>query len=135
MYVLIVSARIKPEQRGRFLEAIEENAVSSVRDEPGCLRFDVVRDRDDPDHYLFYEVYRDEEAFAAHRASDRFARWREAADEVLSDPLEATHTAMVVTRTTARRTERAVSRPRCWRWWPPWSRRPGPGRRWGGRPR
>ena len=44
MYVLIVSARVKPEQRGRFLEAIEENAVSSVRDEGGCLRFDVVRD-------------------------------------------------------------------------------------------
>ena len=51
MYVLIVSARVKPEQRGRFLEAIEENAVTSVRDEPGCLRFDVVRDNDDPDHY------------------------------------------------------------------------------------
>jgi (4S)-4-hydroxy-5-phosphonooxypentane-2,3-dione isomerase len=98
MYVLIVSARVKPEQRGRFLEAIEGNAVTSVRDEPGCLRFDVVRDNDDPDHYLFYEVYRDSEAFAAHRASDHFARWREAADEVLSDPLEATHTAMVVTR-------------------------------------
>ena len=30
MYVLIVSARVKPEQRGRFLEAIEENAVTSV---------------------------------------------------------------------------------------------------------
>ncbi len=99
MYVLIVSARVKPEQRGRFLEAIEANAVASVRDEPGCLRFDVVRDNDDPDHYLFYEVYRDAEAFAAHRASDHFVRWREAADEVLSDALEATHAATVVTRT------------------------------------
>ena len=99
MHVVIVSANVKPEQRGRFLEAIEDNAVSAVRDEPGCLRFDVVCDREDPDHYLFYEVYRDEEAFAAHRASDHFARWREAADEVLSDPLEATHAAMVVTRT------------------------------------
>jgi autoinducer 2-degrading protein len=98
MYVLIVSARIKPEQRGRFLEAIEENAVASVRDEPGCLRFDVARDNDDPHHYLFYELYRDEEAFAAHRASDHFARWREAADVCLSEPLEATHAAMVVTR-------------------------------------
>jgi len=98
MYVLIVSARIKPEQRGRFLEAIEANAVASVRDEPGCLRFDVVRDNDDPDHYLFYEVYRDEEAFQAHRGTDHFARWREAADVCLSEPLEATHTAMVVTR-------------------------------------
>jgi autoinducer 2-degrading protein len=98
MYVLVVSARIKPEQRGRFLEAIEENAVSSVRDEGGCLRFDVVRDNDDPHHYLLYEVYRDEEAFQAHRDSDHFARWREAADVCLSEPLEATHAAMVVTR-------------------------------------
>jgi autoinducer 2-degrading protein len=99
MYVMIVSAKVKPEQRGTFLEAIEDNAVTSVRDEPGCLRFDVVLDNDDPDHYLFYEVYRDEEAFAAHRASDQFARWREAAEVSLAEPLEATHAAMVVTRT------------------------------------
>ena len=98
MYVVIVSARVKPEQRGTFLEAIEANAVSSVDDEPGCLRFDVVRDNDDPDHYLFYEVYRDEAAFAAHRDTDHFAHWREAAEVCLSDPLEATHAAMIVTR-------------------------------------
>ena len=98
MYVLVVSARVKPEQRSRFLEAIEDNAVSAVREEPGCLRFDVVRDNDDPDHYLFYEVYRDEDAFAAHRGSDHFARWREAAEVCLAEPLAATHAAMVITR-------------------------------------
>ena len=98
MYVLVVSAKVKPEQRGRFLEAIEDNAVCSVRDEPGCLRFDVVVDNDDPDHYLFYEVYRDGDAFAAHRDSEHYARWRQAADVCLSEPLDATHTAMVVTR-------------------------------------
>jgi (4S)-4-hydroxy-5-phosphonooxypentane-2,3-dione isomerase len=97
MYVLVVSAKVKPEQRGRFLEAIEDNAVSAVREEPGCLRFDVVRDNDDPDHYLFYEVYRDEDAFATHRGSDHFARWREAAEVCLSEPLAATHAAMVIT--------------------------------------
>jgi autoinducer 2-degrading protein len=99
MYVLIVSAKVKPDQRGRFMEAIEDNAVSSVRDEPGCLRFDVVRDREDPDHYLLYEVYRDEAAFQAHRDTEHFTRWREAAEVVLSEPLEATHAAMIVTRT------------------------------------
>jgi autoinducer 2-degrading protein len=98
MYVVIVSAKVKPEQRGRFLQAIEDNAVSAVRDEPGCLRFDVVRNSDDPDHYLFYEVYRDEAAFGAHRDTEHFARWRQAADVCLSEPLDATHAAMVVTR-------------------------------------
>ncbi|HYN18731.1 MAG TPA: putative quinol monooxygenase, partial [Actinomycetes bacterium] len=66
--------------------------------EPDCLRFDVVRNSDDPDHYLFYEVYRDEAGFAAHRDTEHFARWREAAGVCLSQPLEATHAAMVVTR-------------------------------------
>src|SRR4029450_10695024 len=98
MYVLIVSAKVQPEQRGRFLEAIEANAVTSVRDEPGCLRFDVVVDNDDPHHYLFYEVYRDADAFAAHRDSEHYVRWRQAADVCLSEPLEATHTAGVAPR-------------------------------------
>ena len=98
VHTVIVSLRVKPEQVDRFLEAIGENSRASRRDEPGCLRFDVVRDNDDPDHYLFYEVYRDADAFAAHRDSDHFARWREAADVCLSEPLAATHAAMVVTR-------------------------------------
>ena len=128
MYVLIVSARIKPEQRGRFLEAIEENAVSSVRDErlPPLRRGPRQRR---PRPLPLYEVYRDEEAFQAHRDTDHFARWREAADVCLSEPLEATHAAMVVTRGDR---GRAVSRRG--RWWP-WPRPPGPGRRWGGRRR
>ena len=98
MYVVIVSAKVKPEQRGRFLQAIEDNAVSAVREEPGCLRFDVVRDADDPDHYLFYEVYRDQDAFGAHRDTEHFARWRQAAEVCLSEPLAATHAAMVISR-------------------------------------
>ena len=98
MLAIWVKVRIKPEQRQRFLQAIEVDALRSEQDEPGCLRFDVVVDNDDPDHYLFYEVYRDADAFAAHRDSEHFARWREAADVCLSEPLDATHTAMVITR-------------------------------------
>ena len=95
---MIVECNVKPEKRDEFLKVIEHDAVHSEHDEPGCLRFDVVVDNDDPDHYLFYEVYRDAEAFAAHRDSEHFARWREAADVCLSEPLDATHTAMVITR-------------------------------------
>ena len=98
MFTVIVSLRVKPDMVGRFLEVMGETSRASRRDEPGCLRFDVVRDNDDPDHYLFYEVYRDADAFAAHRDSDHFAQWREAADVCLSEPLAATHAAMVVTR-------------------------------------
>jgi HTH-type transcriptional regulator, repressor for puuD len=80
MFGLIVSLRVKPEMTDRFLEAIEDNARASNDDEPGCVRFDVYRDDDDPDHYLLHELYRDEAAFAdGHRKAPHFRRWREAA--------------------------------------------------------
>ena len=44
MYTLFVSLQVRPEKRDRFLAAIAENAAASVRDEPGCLRFDVMED-------------------------------------------------------------------------------------------
>ena len=47
-------------------EASHVNAQSSLRDEPGCLRFDFLLDQKDPLQCFFYEVYRDEEAFKTH---------------------------------------------------------------------
>ena len=81
MFALIVSIWVKPEKLERFLEAAEENSTASVRDEAGCLRFDVVRDQAEPNHFLYYEVYRDEEAFGAHRQTPHYTRWRQAAAE------------------------------------------------------
>ena len=86
MFAIFVSAKVKPELRQRFLEVIEDDSISSVRDEPGCLRFDVLHDQDDPDQYYFYEVYRDEAAFQAHLETPHLARWLEAARECLVEP-------------------------------------------------
>jgi autoinducer 2-degrading protein len=85
MFALVVSLKVNPGMRGRFLEAAEENSAASLREEPGCLRFDVVQDNHDPDHYLFYELYQDEAAFQAHRSTPHFARWRQAAAVCLQD--------------------------------------------------
>jgi (4S)-4-hydroxy-5-phosphonooxypentane-2,3-dione isomerase len=56
------------------LTAITENAAASVRDEAGCLRFDVMEDAQRPTHY-FYEIYRDSEAFGEYKAAPHFAVW------------------------------------------------------------
>ena len=66
MFAIFASIKIKPDQRENFLNSIEENAKLSVRDEPGCLRFDVFRDDEDEDRYLLYEVFTDERAWQAH---------------------------------------------------------------------
>ncbi len=89
MIAIWVKARIKPAQRQRFLEAIEADALGSERDEPGCHRFNVLQDEQDPNVYYFYEVYKDQAALEAHRAMPHYAVWRAAAD-TLEGPTEAT---------------------------------------------
>jgi len=90
MFALIVSLKVKPEMRDRFLEAAADDSTCSVRDEPGCRRFDVLQDQADPNHFVFYEVYRDDAALQAHTQTPHFARWREAAAQVLDAPAERT---------------------------------------------
>jgi quinol monooxygenase YgiN len=77
---LVVSLQVQPGRLEEFLAAIGENAERSFTDEPGCLRFDVTQDLDDDHHFVFYELYADEEAVAAHRAAPHFALWRAAAE-------------------------------------------------------
>lgn len=89
-----VKVRVKPEARERFLKAIEVDALGSERDEPGCLRFNVLRDAQDQNVYYFFEVYRDEAALEAHRAAPHYAVWRAAAD-TLDGPTEATRCSTV----------------------------------------
>ena len=86
MLALWVKVRVKPEGRERFLKAIEVDAVGSERDEPGCMRFNVLRDDQDQNVYYFYEVYRDEAALEAHRAAPHYAVWRAAADTLDGAP-------------------------------------------------
>ena len=67
MLALMVAMKIKPGHRDAFLEALLGDARGAVYDEPGCLRFDVLQDANDPHTVYLYEVYRDEAALAAHR--------------------------------------------------------------------
>jgi len=80
MLAIWVKVRVKPDQKKRFLEAIEIDALGSERDEPGCLRFNVLQDEQDENVYYFYEVYKDMAALEAHRAAPHYATWRAAAD-------------------------------------------------------
>ena len=94
MLAMWVKVRIKPDQRERFLKAIEIDALGSEKDEPGCLRFNVLQDQKDANVYYFYEVYTDEAALEKHRAMPHYAVWRGAADS-LDGPTEATRTTPV----------------------------------------
>ena len=77
MYCIIVRTELIPGNRERFLAAMLDNARASVRDEPGCLVFDVIEDRETPDCFHLYEIYRDEQALAAHKETPHYRASRE----------------------------------------------------------
>jgi autoinducer 2-degrading protein len=88
MLVLHVTVRVKPEHVAEFLEVVRYDAEHSEKDEPGCLRFDVLRDRNDPNRFYFYEVYRDEQALEAHRNTPHFKLYLEKVQPWLAAPSE-----------------------------------------------
>ncbi len=75
MICMLIEVHVKESALDEFLKIIKNDAIRSVQDEPGCLRFDVLRDNDDPQKFYFYEVYKDKAAQAAHRQMPHFAAW------------------------------------------------------------
>ena len=83
MFSLTVHLEVRPEAREEFLAAITANAEASVRDEPGCHRFDVTAVEGEANRFLLYELYDDADAFEAHKQAPHFTAWRRVADRVL----------------------------------------------------
>ncbi|GAA1002402.1 antibiotic biosynthesis monooxygenase [Acrocarpospora pleiomorpha] len=85
MFVVIVNLQVRPDRLDAFLDGIQANARAS-RQEPGCLRFDVLRSDEDPHRFLLYEIYRDEAAFyTEHRSTPHYAGWRRVAEACVED--------------------------------------------------
>lgn len=77
MLVQLVQIQIRPGLRAAFLEAFHENWKGS-RDEPGNIRFDLLCDPQDDHSFTVYEIFRDEAALEAHRATVHYRRCVEA---------------------------------------------------------
>ena len=77
MKVICEVLQITPGLIEPFKAAMVELARDSVKEEPGCLRFDVFHDDNDPDRIINYLVFRDEAAWQAHRQGPLILRWRE----------------------------------------------------------
>lgn len=76
MYVILGIIKVKPEHLNDFVEHVRHHASHSVR-EPGCVRFDVLQDRDDPQTICLYEVFGSEADLDTHRQQDYYKRWME----------------------------------------------------------
>lgn len=76
MFAIFVSIKVKPGYMDRFIEATFDDARGSVQNEPGCCRFDVLKDDSDPNLVHLYEVYEDRAAVETHRTMLHYLKWR-----------------------------------------------------------
>jgi (4S)-4-hydroxy-5-phosphonooxypentane-2,3-dione isomerase len=89
MFVVHVQVRVQPDRVDEFVAASLANAKASVQ-EPGVVRFDVIQDRADPAHVVLVEVYRDDDAAAAHKTTAHYATWRDTVADMMAQPREST---------------------------------------------
>lgn len=87
MFVVCVRAQVIPERADEFIEATLENARGTRR-EPGNVRFDVLRENEDPSRFNLYEVYREESDFAAHQRTAHYLAWKERVAPMMAAPRE-----------------------------------------------
>jgi (4S)-4-hydroxy-5-phosphonooxypentane-2,3-dione isomerase len=83
MYVNAVDLDIIPAEREKYLAALTENGKASVT-EPGCREFNIQVLASDPNHVFIYEVYNNEAALQAHRASDHFKKYAAATSAMIA---------------------------------------------------
>ena len=57
MYILMVRLKVKEEKIQEFIEESIGDAAGSVKNEPGCRRFDIIQDSSDPTQFAFCEIY------------------------------------------------------------------------------
>lgn len=85
MLIVLVDVLVLPECREDFIVITRENASES-RKEPGVARFDVLTDEADPNRFQLVEIYRTDDAPAAHKQTAHYNKWREAAEPMMARP-------------------------------------------------
>ena len=72
MIAVIATLRVKDGQAQEFERLFTELAAQVRANESGNTAYQLCRSRTETDTYKVLEIYRDEEALEAHRASDHF---------------------------------------------------------------
>lgn len=85
MIATLVNIWVKETHVDDFIAATIENHKQSVQ-EPGNLRFDILRDADNPAKFVLYEAYQSDEDAAAHKKTAHYLKWRDRVAEWMAQP-------------------------------------------------
>lgn len=82
---ILVQFDVPPSKRDHFLVAAQANSTS-VDDEPGTLRFEVIADQFNRSRFYFDEVYADEAAFHVHCQGEKLKVFIEEVSDYAQGP-------------------------------------------------
>ncbi|WP_407589644.1 putative quinol monooxygenase [Pseudomonas aeruginosa] len=86
-YHVLVQFDVPSDKREAFAAAGLFDANGSLQNEPGTLRFEVIRDENNRNRFYLDEVYEDEAAFLQHCRNETIARFYELIDSYAFGPL------------------------------------------------
>jgi autoinducer 2-degrading protein len=72
MIPVMVWYQLNPDYLEDGIQLSLDYARSSVSEDPGCRRFDVIQDQENPTRFAWCEIYDDEDAFEAHKQTEHF---------------------------------------------------------------
>ncbi|MGB3815014.1 MAG: antibiotic biosynthesis monooxygenase [Shinella sp.] len=85
MLIQMVSISVKQGHAAEFLEAFRIN-YEGTRQEPGNLRFDVLRNPEDDHSFTIYEVFKSSAALDEHRKTPHYQECVRRIDPILAGP-------------------------------------------------
>jgi (4S)-4-hydroxy-5-phosphonooxypentane-2,3-dione isomerase len=69
-----VDLDIAPAEMDKYLAAVKENGTASIK-EPGCREYNIMISATNPNHVFLFEVYDNDAAAQAHRATEHFKKY------------------------------------------------------------
>ena len=67
---VIVSVSVEPDKVDEFVALAVRTMIEPTQAVPGCIRYELWQDREEPQRFAIIEEWENEEAQAAHLASD-----------------------------------------------------------------
>ena len=89
MYLFHAYVSVAAGSEAEFAEACAVNSRASLQ-EPGCLRFEVLQEADDPTRFVLVEAYDSEDDLSSHKTTDHYNAWAEVANRVQVEPRRKT---------------------------------------------
>lgn len=83
-YINLIELVIVPSALPKFLDLAKENAAAFIK-ETGVREFNITQFTSNPNRIIFYEVYDNEAALNAHRATDRFKKFKDETESMIAD--------------------------------------------------